>query len=462
MKFFTVLCSSIGLAVAWTDRNEEKRSIFDQNNYASSDVIHRDVAVIGGGSTGTYGAIKLGDLGKSVVLVERASVLGGHENTYIEPTTGTPIDYGVQAYLNIPAVTDFFARFHIPISTYIFSVKTTVYADFKTGEVLPNFTTSYNFAPYKAQLDKYPDLAWSWNLPYPVPADLLLPFGDFIIKYSLQNIAYSIFSFSAGVSNVLQQLTVNVFKWLDDAYLVGIAGGDITTTDHNNGELYVKALAELGPNALLSSTVVAAYRPSQGPGVRLVVQTPTGNKLIIASQLLVTIPPLVQNMSPFDLDNLEKGLFQKFTYSGYYAGLVNNTGFPNGYRYVNAVANATYHIPNLPGIYSISPTAVDGIFSYWYGSATDLTEAQIKADTTAIVKRLSGSSLQPGFPAFSSHTPFKLVVSADDISNGYYRRLEGLQGHRNTWYTGAAFLSHNSAGLWNFTQTLLPKIVGAC
>jgi hypothetical protein len=104
----------------------------------------------------------------------------------------------------------------------------------------------------------------------------------------------------------------------------------VTTAAHNNGELYVKALEVLGSDALLRSTEVDAQRPFNGSHVRLVVQTPTGSKLIQASKLLVTIPPLVQNMLPFDLSTEEQNLFEKFRYSAYYTGLVHNTGLRPG------------------------------------------------------------------------------------------------------------------------------------
>lgn len=190
-----------------------------------------------------YDAIKLRDMGKSVVVVEKEGKLGGHENTYIDPSTLNPIDYGVQAYWNISVVTEFSARFDIPIETFSFTGGINVYADFETGEVLSSFNPNETFTPYANQLDKYPYLLYSWALPSPVPGDLLLTFGDFIKKYSLQEIAYSIYSNSLGIGNILQQLTVNVFKIFDVAYLDGLKGGNVVTSNHDNGELYVKALA---------------------------------------------------------------------------------------------------------------------------------------------------------------------------------------------------------------------------
>lgn len=177
---------------------------------------------------------------------------------------------------------------------------------------------------------------------------------------------------------------------------------------------------------------------------------------------MISIPPLVSNLAPFDLDSREKDLFQEWTYSGYYNGCINNTGLAAGTRYFNAGANTTYNIPNLPGVYEIVPTRVEGIYYYWYGSPSALPQQKIQADVAAIVQKLTGGkTAAPEFLAFSSHTPFKLVVSADDISHGFYNDLEGLQGHLNTYWTGAAFLSHSSGELWNFTASLLPEIAAS-
>lgn len=92
----TSLCSGLAYAAVSLDTADQ----FNSRNYASDDIITRDVAIIGGGATGTYSAINLRNLGKSVVVVEREAELGGHTNTYIDPSTGAPVNYGVQAIWN--------------------------------------------------------------------------------------------------------------------------------------------------------------------------------------------------------------------------------------------------------------------------------------------------------------------------------------------------------------------------
>lgn len=449
--------------MAIRDHDNDCNSTFDPEDYDGRDVIRRDVAVIGGGSSGTYGAISLGDMGKSVVLVERASRLGGHENSYKDPTTGINIDYGVQAYNNNSVVRAFFARFDIAITNYTFASGDTVYADFRTGQVLKNFEPSTNFTPYAQQLVKYPDLAWSWNIPNPIPKDLLLPLGTFVKKYGLEGLAFTLFSSPVGVANppYLDQMTVNILRYTDEAYVGSLApGGYVVTARHNNGELFAAAQAEMGSNVLLSSTVIATDRPSDESGVKLVVQTPHGRKLILASKMLVSIPLIVPNMAPFDLDDRELELFKRFHYSAYYTSIFRSTALAKQ-RYVNVGIDTKYHIPVLPGAYTITPTAVDGLFYFWYGSPHDVSRNEIQADMTAVIRRLSNSKdHSPEYVTFESHTPFKLEVSAEDIQNRFYDKLAALQGYRNTWYTGAAMLDHNSGALWNFTHALLPRIIG--
>src|SRR5215469_2132544 len=114
-------------------------SSINENDFPAKRIIHRDVLIIGGGSGGTYSAIRLQQQGKSVVVVEKEAVLGGHTNTFIDPVTGAPIDYGVQIWDNIPVVTNYFSHLGVPL--IIVNVSSSPFvtdvADFSIGVVLP-------------------------------------------------------------------------------------------------------------------------------------------------------------------------------------------------------------------------------------------------------------------------------------------------------------------------------------
>jgi flavin-dependent amine oxidoreductase len=440
----------------------------DLSTDAPHPVITRDVAIIGGGSTGTYSAIRLRDLGNSVVVVEAGDRLGGHTHTYTDPGTSTKIDIGVVVWHDLDIVRNYFARFDVPLEKASFDSPGMVskYVDYRTGsEVVGHASSdpSPGLAAYGAQLAQYPYLEQGFDLPNPVPPDLLLPFGDFVKKYAIDSAVNTIFNFGQGLGDLLRQPTLYVMKNFGLDILRNLSVGFLTTARHNNSELYEKALTELGADALLRSRVVATQRDAAGY-VKVLVQTPAGPRIIRAKKLLVTIPPKVGNLTGFDLDATERGLFGQFGNSAYYTGLLRGTGIPDNYSVNNIGADTPYNLPALPGVYSISPTGVPGLHSVKYGSPVQLSEARVKADILAAVKRLGTAgtiaTTTPEFAVFASHSPFELTVSPSAVKAGFYRKLYALQGRNRTYYTGAAFHTHDSSLLWQFTEALLPRIAG--
>jgi heterodisulfide reductase subunit A-like polyferredoxin len=95
----------------------------------STDIIERDVAIIGGGSAGTYAAVRLRDLGKSVIVIEKDVVLGGHTDTYGEyRQRATMISrcIATKVRCQITADNSFqLTRIPEPISTWVLSIFTT-------------------------------------------------------------------------------------------------------------------------------------------------------------------------------------------------------------------------------------------------------------------------------------------------------------------------------------------------
>ena len=74
----------------------------------------------------------------------------------------------------------------------------------------------------------------------------------------------------------------------------------------------------------------------------------------------------------------------------------------------------------------------------------------------------SPSKTEPRIVQFKSHAPYMLTVSTEAIRDGFYDRLNALQGQHNTFWTGAAWQTQDSTALWNFTEyEILPKIMGS-
>jgi NAD(P)-binding Rossmann-like domain len=335
-------------------------------NWNPSDIITRDICVVGGGASGTYAALRLGDMSQSVVIVERTNRLGGHTETFTDPATKAKIDIGVVVWHDLDVVRNFFSRFDVPLTKGTPSspniVQTVV--DFRTGKAVTGLTPSDPTAAlgaYAAQLAKYPYLEAGFDLPNPVPADLLLPFSDFVAKYGLSGAVNIIFSFNQGIGNLLSTPTLYVMKLFGLGVLQGIQSGFLVTERHDNSEVYEKAQAALSSadSLLLSSHIVATKRDATG--VKVLVSTPSGPKVIKAKKILLTIPPSLENLAPLDLDNTERSLFKQFSATGYYTGLLRHSGIPDNTSIQNIGTNTPFNLPPLPGIYGLFPTGVPGL-----------------------------------------------------------------------------------------------------
>ena len=437
--------------------------------FSSKEILHYDVVVIGGGAAGTYAATRLRDLNKTVAVVERKGRLGGHTETYIDPVSNATIDIGVISYgKNLDITRKFFGRFNVSLTAADFHLTglTNEYVDFRTGKILkglddePRGPAAYR--AYAAQLARYPYLDLSLgNIPQPVPADLLLPFGDIVKKYSLLDAIPLLYHYGQGFGNLFNLPALYAFKYFNRE----IFQNALTTTRNDNSELYRKAQAELGADALLHSNVITLDR-SDPKLVKVVVKTPSGCKLIKAKKILSTIPPVLSNLGGFDLDATEHPLFKQYKYHNYYAGLLNNSDIPDTLILQNLGEDTTYGYPVLPAAYSITPTRVPGLHFFQAGSpeTEDLSSWQIQTEIVASIERLRAvgtlpsSNSTPDYAIFANHSPYLVYVPPSVIATGFYQKVFALQGRKNTYWSGAAFVTHDSTAVWKYTETLIEDL----
>lgn len=251
-------------------------------------------------------------------------------------------------------------------------------------------------------------------------------------------------------------------KYFSLEILQGAQNGFLSTANHNNGALYVAAHEELAGDVLYNSTVAAMDRDGDPNWVHVVVESPEGRQLIRTRQLISAIPPKLENLRGFDLDNTERSLFGQFNNTYYYTVLARIDGLPPGTAILNRADNVPYGLPPMPAVYILNPTPVPGLFDILYGSEGFMSEEEVKEDMTQSVQRLQTGDLNAGAPEFvlyKVHRPFELTVPPDAIANGFYRELQGLQGRRRTLYTGAAFEAHDSSRIWRFTEALLQSML---
>ncbi|KAJ5280230.1 FAD/NAD(P)-binding domain-containing protein [Penicillium angulare] len=438
--------------------------------FCEEETFYRDVAIIGGGASGTFAALKLKEQGKSIIVIEKENSLGGHTNTYQDPGTRQTAEYGVQVFHNQLVVRDLFKRLNVSWTIAILQDDPFPprFLDPKTAEPVhyssPNATAA--LGAYAAQLAKYPDLERGFFLPDPVPEDLLTPFGEFLQKYpDIQDATFIAFSYGQGLGDYLKQPTLYVFKNFGLDIVRDISSGFIVTANHNNYDIYARA-AEVLQRDLLLNSIVASTTQRDDNGVDMNIRTPNGNTRVLAKKLLITIPPKLENLGHFALDHCESITFARFNNTGYYSSLVNNTGLPQNFTAYSVSPDTQQNIPILPGVYNVVPTSIDGVFAIKYGSPSSLSDDYVKREIISYVKKLQANghanpvSGDPTFVAYANHDPFELTVSPAEIARGFYRDFYSLQGYRSTWYTGAAFHTQDSSMLWRFTDSyVLPPLL---
>lgn len=431
-----------------------------------------DVAILGGGSAGTFAALNLRERGLRVLVIERSERLGGHCETYRDPASGAAIDIGVIVFPDEPLVRSHFGRFGVPLINANFAGPTSQFVDFRTGQAVAAYQPSplevgTALATYLQLLEtRYPFLDRNgFQLPEPGPLleELLLPFGQWVSQFGLEALVPTFFLYEQGFGPLLEATTLYVLENMSRSVVGAVLQGSFLLAPGGAGALYDAASVELGSDVLYGSELCHVERSERrGGGVRLLVRSAGGEHTIRASKLLFTAPPVLANFAPFDLDAREHALLSSFECHHYWTAVAQIAGMPPGVSLVNAAPDTPFNLAPLPGIYSIGPSVAPGLFDVKYGSDGFLPDRLVKRQIAADVARIateqaSGLRLER-FAIFKSHSPYSVVVAPERIRDGFYASVQALQGYRDTYYAGAAFQTHSSAAVWAHVSELLPAL----
>lgn len=429
-----------------------------------------DVAILGGGASGTYAAIELHRQNKSVAVIDRRPILGGQVNTYKEPATHEHIEYGVNQYDATKVVTDFLDFLKVP---YVRNDTRSITGDLKFFDFDEATLVNYSNADpgrtkalqgYANLVVKYPQLASGAPLD-PVPEELALPFGEFAKKHGIEK---SVLSFDTSLGDVAHLPTLYVFK----IYGIPIFEGKFIYTSNGNQEIYDNAANILRDNLFLTTMIKGVERDEKS-GVSVCAETQEGERLIRAKQLVTSIAPLTGNLKSIGMDVTpeEDGLFSQFSALGYYTSLVNISGVDQSaseFKNINQ-SDTEFNVPQLPAIWRVSKTGIPDLYQVEYGTRNTLPYKDIDAAGTAIkdgLEKLRGAGLIKSDDPFEiveleCHSPYLPHVSPEAIRGGFYKKLEALQAKKRTFWTGAAFQTQDSSLLWAYTKNLVANVTSA-
>ncbi|OWP01225.1 flavin-containing superfamily Amine oxidase [Marssonina coronariae] len=407
--------------------------------------------------------------------------------SYYTPN-GKAINVGVVLFENSTSVRNYFAQLKVnttffnPVTDTPAGTPPTKMFDFRLGIPIPvqnaSAVQAQNMALLAAAqsymtnvLMKFPWIDSGYQVPDPVPEELYMPFSDLAKKYNFEPLLPMIAQYNWFTGDIAKIPALYGIKAAGPGLLASFFGKFIMPATFDTRTLYNAAAAYLGDSVLLESTIMDVKRdlPSAGTNTTsvtvLVSQPGQAPKLIRAKKLIVAIPQTLDNIGTYDLTGEEQDVFGKFAGFGYWAGVVTVPGLNNSVR--NIGVQTSYQQPSIPGPASIEITGVPEYFTtsvgfndlnYVEADGPEVVRASLrKLETVAAVPR--GSADVATFPYSTDHRTYNLRVPAEEIKNGFYAKVAKLQGHRNTYWTGAAYGFHNSALIWNFNlATIIPGL----
>jgi len=220
-------------------------------------------------------------------------------------------------------------------------------------------------------------------------------------------------------------------------------------------------------NVVTNFTTVSVLRPTGFLGDLLpnvVVGYNSFNKqpyVYTCDKIISAFPQTLDNFQGWDLDSTESQLFQQASWHAFYNGIVSVTGGP--------ASSAGFAVPNvnpfdpLGLLTPVFPAVTNVLRPLSYGPATvqafsettDLTQAQITVIVQKDLANISASGVldtKLQFVQLHQYQPTPSTASLRAQPN-FYTRINNLQGHRDTYYTGALLTTSASYAVWN--QALL-------
>ncbi|GAB1317685.1 hypothetical protein MFIFM68171_07895 [Madurella fahalii] len=360
----------------------------------ATNILERDIAIIGGSASGVYAALRLREMNHSFAVVEERGSFGGHVATYTIPGTEKHIDYGAQGFGgDEDAITRFFGYYNIPLVRVRLSevgFGNNRYVDFKTSTELSDFHPDHNISILSREMHKYPEIGCIPCYQIRSPGILLCPSGTSSSRLAAHRsdsrVVLVVGTPTGNKTIIAKKLLVTMPPIMANMALLGL--------DTHEYNIFSRFEAQGWYVGLVSA-----------PGFV------SGDEFVNAaanSQFNLPQLPALYQISPTRVAGIH---FVRYGSSSY---LNESRVKADIVRTVDRVRRAV--VPN----------------------AASLPPVELLA--------------------FSSHWPFSLRVSAANIAGGFYTHLDALQGYKSTWYTGATFSSSTASHVWNFTERLLPQI----
>jgi len=432
-----------------------------------------DVCILGAGASGMHTAWMLKDKGRDVLLFEKTNEIGGACDTrkfkypngtdgFVDPgvvvfpntTLADALGYGPWGY-SMEDIVKRFAGADAPVPSP-FTNESDYLANLETGEDYGNFTPNIGPEFFAAVFSLLTIMAteYRWmdtfvNVPPTIPAELLLPFDQWLELRGLTPLA-ALFNITLFYGGFGEFSSLNAITAL-------VQVGTLTDTMYqlNNGWFSTKrgcmgiydGIADyLGRDKiLLNANVVQVLRNGNGPiRVHYKLGNDHATHVQKCNKLVVAFPPTLDNLQAFTLSQAEANLFGGVYLHQLTVALANISGPLNDHLQAWALQNTDptrpFGHPVLPAVCMIyrytpgGPAIYNGI-----GLNPPISQSQLEAIMRADAAMLPPTLItQTNYTEFFPHNyaPTFPTAKLAETPNPFLQ-LDALQGQQDTFWVGS-------------------------
>ena len=397
--------------------------------------LRKRVAIIGAGAAGLSAAHALKEKGYSnITIFERANRVGGKCCTVEIDGRNYELGAGIVAEDN-SVVLKLAKEFNVPLTRLPFGRSTNVNGE--TGKAIPKRTERETIS-LMSEVLKYRALTWKYRTagkPGLVNTDAALtaPFSEFAKKHKIENLAreFALFFTGFGYDYFEHIPAAYVLKYYRWSTLLAFMQRKVYRLPNGIQHLWTAVAA--AHTVRLNSAISRIERSETSVFITTEKGTEEFDTLIIAS-------PLDETLSYLDSTEDERDLFSKMQNVDYVTIACTIEGILDGDGYVPS--NFTPRRAGHP-VFWHHRHADAKVYTFYALADGNQTDTDLIDHMTDLVKKIGGVV---GAVHSITHWKYFPHVSSETMKDGFFDRLDTIQGAKNTFYVGES-LNFSTVGL---------------
>ena len=393
------------------------------------------IAIIGAGAAGLSAAHALKAKGYSnITIFERANRVGGKCCTVEIDGKNYELGAGIVAEDN-SIVLKLAKEFNVPLTRLPFGRSVNVNGE--TGKTLPKRTERATIS-LMSEVLKYRALTWKYRTAgkpglMNMDAALVVPFSDFAKTHNIENLAreFALFFTGFGYDYFERIPAAYVLKYYRWSTLLAFMQRKVYRLP--NGIQHLWTAVASAHTVRLNTNITRIERSETSVFVTTEKGTEEFDSLIIAS-------PLDEALLYIDSTEDERSLFSKIQYVDYVTIACTIEGILDGDGYV-----PNNFVPHRAGhpVFWHHRHADAKVYTFYALADERQTDNDLVGNMTGLIQKMGGIV---GTVHSVTHWKYFPHVSSETMKDGFFDRIESIQGVKNTYYVGES-LNFSTVGL---------------